>query len=258
MRNLLFKIAYDGSAFHGWQHQNNARSVQEELCKAFQRLTGEKPNIIGCSRTDAGVHANEFFFNVRTASTIPTESFPVAIASAKLPGEIAVYSCEKVDYDFNARFDCIKKEYVYVIENTKVQSPFLFKRALNYKYPIDVELMNKAAKHFIGTYDFSAFCAADAQVKSKVRTVYDARVEREGALVKFYVCANGFLYNMVRIMAGTLLYVSSGKIKCDDIPEIIKNKDRTKAGITAVPDGLYLNKVYYGGEQKSENKGEGN
>ena len=248
MRNLLFKIAYDGSSFHGWQQQNNARSVQGELREAWLRLTGEEPNIIGCSRTDAGVHANEFFFNVRTSSTVPCKSFPVALASAKLPGEIAVYSCEEVDYDFNARFDCLKKEYVYIIENTSVQSPFSFKRALHYKYPINTELMNTAAKHFIGKHDFTAFCSADAQVKSKVRTVYDARVERDGHLVKFYVCADGFLYNMVRIMTGTLLYVNNGKITADEIPDIIKNKDRVAAGITAPPDGLYLNKVYYRGE----------
>lgn len=248
MRNLLFKIAYDGSLFHGWQQQNNARSVQGELREAWLRLTGEDPNIIGCSRTDAGVHAHEFFFNVRTDSTVPCQSFPVALASAKLPGEIAVYSCKEVDFDFNARFDCVKKEYVYIIENTAVHSPFLFRRALHYKYPMDIELMNTASKQFIGKHDFSAFCSADAQVKSKVRTVYDARVERDGQLVKFYVCADGFLYNMVRIMVGTLIYVNNGKITVDAIPDIIKNKDRTAAGITAPPDGLYLNKVYYRGE----------
>ncbi|MBE6795228.1 MAG: tRNA pseudouridine(38-40) synthase TruA [Ruminococcaceae bacterium] len=248
MRNLLFKIAYDGAAFHGWQQQNNAVTVQEELRKAWFRLTGEDANIIGCSRTDAGVHANEFFFNVRTNSNIPVEKFPVALASSKLPGEIAVYSCSEVPYEFNARFDCVKKEYVYVIENSVVASPFMFKHSFNYKYDLDVELMNRAAKFFIGTFDFSAFCAADAQVKSKVRTVYDAGVVREGELVKFYVCGDGFLYNMVRIMVGTLLYVNNGKIKADDIPAIIESKDRTMAGITAIPDGLYLNKVYYGGE----------
>ena len=248
MRNLLFKIAYDGAAFHGWQQQNNAVTVQEELRKAWLRLTCEDSNIIGCSRTDAGVHANEFFFNVRTNSTIPVEKFPVALASSKLPGEIAVYSCSEVPYEFNARFDCVKKEYVYVIENSAVASPFMFKHSFNYKYDLDVELMNRAAKFFIGTFDFSAFCAADAQVKSKVRTVYDAGVIREGELVKFYVCGDGFLYNMVRIMVGTLLYVNNGKIKAEDIPAIIESKDRTMAGITAIPDGLYLNKVYYGGE----------
>ncbi|MEE1503413.1 MAG: tRNA pseudouridine(38-40) synthase TruA, partial [Acutalibacteraceae bacterium] len=117
-----------------------------------------------------------------------------------------------------------------------------------HKYKIDVDLMNKAAQLFVGTHDFSAFCAADAQVKSKVRTIYSAGVTRDGDLVKFRVCGNGFLYNMVRIMAGTLIYVNNGRIKADEIPEIIKSCDRTKAGITAIPDGLYLNKVYYGGE----------
>ncbi len=248
MRNLLFKIAFDGAAFHGWQQQENAVSVQGELKKAWEGLTGEKPNIIGCSRTDAGVHANEFYFNVRTASTIPAESFAVALASAKLPKEISIYSCVEVDYDFNARFDCVKKEYEYIIENTPVPSPFMFKRAFNYKYKIDVDLMNKAAQSFVGTHDFSAFCAAGAQVKSKVRTIYSARVFRDGDLVKFRVCGNGFLYNMVRIMAGTLLYVNNGRIEAEEISTIIKNGDRTKAGITAIPDGLYLNKVYYGGE----------
>ena len=244
----MFKIAFDGSAFHGWQQQDNAETVQGELKKAWQSLTGEEPNIIGCSRTDAGVHANEYYFNVRTESTIPAESFPVALASARLPKEIAIYACQEVDYDFNARFDCVKKEYEYVIENTAVPSPFMYKRACNHKYKMDVDLMNKAAQHFVGTYDFSAFCAADAQVKSKVRTIYSASVVREGDFVKFRVCGNGFLYNMVRIMAGTLLYVSNGRINADDIPQIIESGDRTKAGITAIPDGLYLNKVYYGGE----------
>ena len=248
MRNLLFKIAFDGSAFHGWQQQENAVTVQGELKKAWEYLTGEIPNIIGCSRTDAGVHANEYYFNVRTESTIPTGSFPVALSSAKLPKEISIYSCQEVDYEFNARFDCVKKEYEYVIENTGIPSPFLYKRAFNHKYKIDVELMNEAAQYFIGTHDFSAFCAADAQVKSKVRTIYSASVTRDGDLVKFRVCGNGFLYNMVRIMAGTLIYVNNGRIKAEEIPEIIKSCDRTKAGITAIPDGLYLNKVYYGGE----------
>lgn len=244
----MFKIAYDGSAFHGWQQQENADTVQGELKNAWERLTGERPNIIGCSRTDAGVHAKEYYFNVRTDSTIPVESFPVALASAKLPGEISVYSCQEVDYEFNARFDCVKKEYEYIIENTAVPSPFMHKRAMHYKYNVDVELLNRAAQHFVGTYDFSAFCAADAQVNSKIRTIYSASVVRDGDYIKFRVCGNAFLYNMVRIMAGTLLYVANGKIKADDIPSVIESGDRTKAGITAIPDGLYLNKVYYGGE----------
>lgn len=248
MRNLLFKASFEGSSFHGWQQQDNAVTVQGEIKSAFERLTGEKPNIIGCSRTDAGVHANEYFFNVKTESTIPEEKFPVALMSAKLPGEISIISCSCVSNDFNARYDCLKKEYIYIFENRDVPSPFYYKRALNYKYPMDAELMNKASKHYIGEYDFSAFCAAGAQVNSKIRTIYDASVERVGELVIFRVCGNGFLYNMVRIMAGTLLYVSNGKIDADSIPAIIQSQDRTQAGITLPPDGLYLNKVYYSGE----------
>lgn len=247
MRNLLFKASFDGAAFHGWQQQDNAVTVQGEIKKAWQRLTGETPNIIGCSRTDAGVHAKEYFFNVKTESTIPTESFPIALMSSKLPGEISVVSCKEVGLDFNARFDCLKKEYVYIFENTAVPSPFNYRRTMHHKYRMDVELMNSAAQSFIGEYDFSAFCAAGAEVLSKVRTIYSASVERQGDFVVFKVCGNGFLYNMVRIMAGTLLYVSNGKIKAEEIPEIIKKKDRTLAGITAPPDGLYLNKVYFSG-----------
>ena len=248
MRNLLFKIAFVGSSFHGWQQQDNAVTVQGELRKAWTALTGENPNIIGCSRTDAGVHSNKYFFNVRTESTIPAKNFPAALSSAKLPGEISVISCKEVDIDFNARFDCLKKEYIYIFENTEVPSPFNYKRAMNYKYPMNVELMNEAASHFVGEYDFSAFCASGAQVKSKVRTIYSASVERHGDKVVFRVCGNGFLYNMVRIMAGTLLYVCCGKIDPDEIPLIIESKDRTRAGITAPPDGLYLNKVYFSGD----------
>lgn len=249
MRNLLFKIAFEGSTFHGWQQQENAVTVQGELKDAFKRLTGEDVNITGCSRTDAGVHANEYFFNVKTDATIPVESFPVALASAKLPGEISVISCREVREDFSARFDCLKKEYIYIFENTAVLSPFNYKRVCNYKYPMNEALMNEASKHFIGEHDFSAFCASGAQVVSKVRTIYDASVERKGDLVIFRVCGNGFLYNMVRIMAGTLLYVNMGKIKADDIPSIINSLDRTKAGITADAQGLYLNKVYFSGEE---------
>ena len=248
MRNLLFKISYVGSEFHGWQQQDNAKTVQGELNKAWEKLTGEKPNIIGCSRTDAGVHAKEYFFNVKTESTIPANSFPVALASSELPGEISVISCQEVDESFNARFDSVKKEYIYIFENTQIPSPFNFKRTYNYKYNMDVELMNAASKYFVGEYDFSAFCASGAQVVSKVRKIYSASVERDGDFVIFKVCGNGFLYNMVRIMAGTLLYVNNGKISKDDIPKIIESKDRTRAGITAPPDGLYLNKVYFSGD----------
>ncbi len=248
MRNLLFKIQYDGSGFHGWQIQNNQRTVQGELKKAFFDLIGEDVTVKGCSRTDSGVHAKEYFFNVKTNATIPEKSFPEAL-STKLTPEILVVSCKEVPLLFNAQFDCVKKEYEYIFCDSKQLSPFLNKKVSHYKYKkLDEELLNEASKYFLGEHDFSSFCSADATVQSKVRTIYSASVRREGDLVIFSVSGNGFLYNMVRIMAGTLLYVAEGKIKKEDIPNIIELKDRTKAGITAVPDGLYLNKVFYGSE----------
>lgn len=247
MRNLLFKIGFDGTLFHGWQMQQNARSVQGEICDAWFRLTGERPVLTGCSRTDAGVHANEFYFNVKTESTIPASNFCAALAT-KLTDEISLYSCKEVAPDFNARFDCIKKEYIYRFCDAAVMSPFLRNRAVHYKYGLNDALMNQAAASFAGTYDFSAFCAAGATVVSKVRTVYSASVSREGDTVTFTVCGNGFLYNMVRIMAGTLAGVSEGKIQCAEIPDIIQSKDRLRAGVTLPPQGLYLNRVFYGGE----------
>ncbi len=241
----MFKIAFEGSSFHGWQQQENAATVQGELKKAFKKLTNEEVNIIGCSRTDAGVHANEYYFNVKTDSTIPEDSFPVALASAELPGQISVISCKEVSADFNARFDAEKKEYVYIIENTKIPSPFNFKRAYHYKYPADVSLMNEAAKQFIGEYDFSAFCASGAQVASKVREIYSASVEKNEDFIIFKVCGNGFLYNMVRIMVGTVLDIGLHRKKIDVIPEALATQNRHLVGRTAPASGLYLKNVFY-------------
>ncbi len=252
MRNLLFKITFDGSGFHGWQIQNNLRTVQGELKNAFKELTGEDVVINGCSRTDAGVHAKEYYFNAKTESTIPCDAFPVALAT-KLTPEILVVSCDEVSIDFNAQFNTESKEYEYIFLNSKNLSPFMYKKVCHYKYrELDAELLNKACQHFVGEHDFSAFCASGATVQSKVRTIYSASVRRENDLVIFSVRGNGFLYNMVRIMAGTLLYVAEGKIGCEDIPGIIDSGDRKNAGITAIPDGLYLNKVFYGSENDED------
>ena len=247
MRNLLFKASFDGASFHGWQQQLNARSVQETVKNAVFSLTGEKVSVTGCSRTDAGVHAKEYYFNFKTESTIPEENFVPALLT-KLPPDVAVTECKRVKDDFNARFDCIKKEYEYVIANSAVLSPFMYKRAYWYKFPLNEKLLDEAAKEYTGTYDFSAFCASGAQVKSKVRTVYSSSVRREGDNVIFSVCGDGFLYNMVRIMAGTLIAVNEKKIGVADIKPIIESKDRLRSGVTLPPDGLYLNRVYYGGD----------
>ncbi len=243
-RNIKLIISYDGTAYHGWQMQENAVSVQQVLTGAAERITSQKVSLNGCSRTDAGVHANNFCCNFKTGSDADTWTLLRGI-NALLPDDIAVLSVEDTDTDFHARFDCKGKEYIYKIWNSKVKNPFLKDKALHYPYLLDAELMNGQAKYFIGTHDFSAFCAAGSTVKDNVRTVYDCGVRREGDLVTFYVKGDGFLYNMVRIMVGTLLYINSGKIEKDTVTDIIESRDRLRAGITAKAHGLYLNEVYY-------------
>ena len=245
MRNLFFKITFDGSQFHGWQIQNDLRTVQGELKNAFKSLTGEDVVINGCSRTDAGVHAKEYCFNVKTETTIPCDSFPVALGSFLTP-EILVASCNEVPLEFNAQFDAVSKEYEYVFLNTEKLSPFMYKKVCHYKYKkLDENLLNEACQCFLGEHDFSAFCASGATVVSKVRTIYSASVRREGDMVIFKVCADGYLYNMVRIMVGTLVNVGKGIWRPDYVADIIKEENRDVAGPTAPPQGLFLTDVYY-------------
>lgn len=244
MKNLLFKIKYDGSSFHGWQIQPNGITVQQCLSEAFDSIFGQKVNINGCSRTDAGVHANEFCFNVKIDTQMSEERIITAINS-KLPPSAAVYACREVKEDFHARFDCKGKEYIYRVLNTPYPDPFLRDRAYHYKYPLDEKMLDREAKAFIGTHDFGAFCASGSSVQTTVRTVYDFSVRRENDEVIFSVSGDGFLYNMVRIAVGTLIDISRGKIERGSIPQIIESKDRNMAGVTAPPCGLYLNKVFY-------------
>ncbi|MBR2411935.1 MAG: tRNA pseudouridine(38-40) synthase TruA [Clostridia bacterium] len=244
MMNYLITLKYDGSGFHGWQRQENAITVQECVEAAAEKLFGEKISVTGCSRTDTGVHANCFKCNFRTEKIFSLEKIVTGM-NFYLPVSVAVTDAESVREDFNARFDCKKKEYIYKIYNGRVRDPFSINKAYFHKYPLDAELMNTEAKDFIGTYDFSAFCAAGATTKTNVRTVFDAGVERQGDFVIFRVEGDGFLYNMVRIMAGTLIYIAEGKIEKGTVPQIIASMDRLKAGKTAAPEGLYLNKVYY-------------
>lgn len=244
MRNLLFTISYCGSAYHGWQVQDNAVTVQEKIQDAVEAVLQRRENIIGCSRTDSGVHANEYCFNMRTETLIDCDNLVRAL-NANLPFDTAVKSCKEVPLDFHARYNCVSKEYKYLILNSAVRNPFLVNRVLLYPYNINVGIINQQAKAFIGKYDFSAFCAAGSSVESNVRQVIDASAERKGDMIEMTFSADGFLYNMVRIMVGTLLDISSGKIEKDSIKEIIMSKDRSQAGFTACAEGLYLNKVNY-------------
>lgn len=244
MRNLLLTLRYDGTAFHGWQIQPNGNTVQQELSDALKKISGKEENIIGCSRTDAGVHANMFCCNVRTECNVSSEKIPDAL-NFYLPPEIAVYDCKEVDYDFHARYDCKGKEYVYLIYNGKYRNPFYENKAMFYPHKLDAEMLDREAKAFVGVHDFSAFCSAGTDVQDKIREIYDCSVSRNGDLVEFRVCGNGFLYNMVRIIVGTLLDIQRGKIEKGSIPQIIDSKNRNNSGVTAEAQGLYLNKVFY-------------
>ena len=244
MRNLRLWLKYNGTAYHGWQIQDNADTVQGQLERAIEQIFCEKISVNGCSRTDAGVHANEFCCNFRTEKELSSETVVRAL-NAKLPLDIVVLKCEEAFPDFHARFNAKAKEYIYKIWNSEVRNPFLLDTVYQYKYKLDEAMLDKAAKSFIGTYDYKAFCASGSTVQDTVRTVFNASVTREGDMVIFKVEGNGFLYNMVRIMVGTLIYINEGKINQNDIKDIILSGDRTKAGKTVSPEGLYLNKVFY-------------
>lgn len=246
IRNLKVEIAYNGSAYHGFQRQNNAVSIQQTIEDCLSELLKENVTINGCSRTDTGVHAKQFFFNTKIDNAIPCDGLVKGL-NALLPSDIAVLSCEDVSEDFHARFCSKGKEYIYIVNNTPYRDVFWDKLALHYPLPLDTEKMNRASKLFIGEHDFAAFCKAEAKehLKSTVRTVYDFRVEKDRDKVIFTVSGNGFLHNMVRIMVGTLIYINENKRMQEDIIRSLETGDRETAGKTIPPDGLYLNKVFY-------------
>lgn len=244
MRNLLLRLMYDGTDFHGWQVQPNGITVQEELQNAVEKILGVRENITGCSRTDAGVHANDFCCTLKTESDIDCYKFTGAL-NAVLPDTVSVKSCEDVDSDFHPRYDCVRKQYLYRVWNSNAKNPFLKNYALHYKKPIDADFLNSQAQDFLGTHDFSAFCSSGSTVEDTVRTIFSFTVERNGDEVDFIVEGDGFLYNMVRIMVGSLIEISENRIEKDTLLTIIENKDRKQAGRTAPACGLYLNKVYY-------------
>lgn len=245
LKNLLLTISYDGRNFHGWQIQQNALTVQEVLQNALEKIVGSDYDIKGCSRTDSGVHANMYCVSLKTSHPIE----PVRLKSALnrwLPLSVAVLDCKQAEDDFHARYSCKSKEYIYKIWNTEVRNPFLDGYALHYRYKLDEEMLNKAAQAYVGKHDFTSFCTLDSREKGDMtRNVKAFSVTREGDLVTMKVEADGFLYNMVRIMVGTLLKIQQGKIPADGILDIINKKDRKYAGPTAQACGLYLNKVNY-------------
>ena len=242
------KINYLGTAFHGFQVQPGLRTVQGELCTALDCAFGIPCKVTGCSRTDAGVHANEFCITIENeGGTIPPEKLPVAVARF-LPNDISLYYAEKCDGDFHPRYDVVSKEYLYRVINRNIFDPFDYGRAWFVPRLIDddrIDSMRQASKYIIGKHDYSCFMSPGSDVEDTVRNVFYIDIQKKEDLIEFKICADGFLYNMVRIIVGTLIDVAFCKIKPEDIENIISSKDRKKAGMTAPPDGLYLNKVTY-------------
>ena len=244
MRNIALFLKYDGSAYHGWQVQKNARSVAQTLEEATAAVVGHKVHLTGCGRTDAGVHARVYVANFRTDSTIPCDRLPYAL-NTHLPDDIVVCDAKEVHDGFNAIGSCVRKEYTYQIYNTHIRDPFYVHRAWFYPKHLDEKIMQAAAAQFVGTHDFAAVRSVGTEVKSTVRTVHHFEVERQGDLILLRVCANGFLYNMARAMTGTVVYAAEGKIAPEDIGAILQSGNRTAAGPTVPPGGLYLTQLWY-------------
>ena len=239
---------YNGTAYHGWQVQKNAVTVCETLQKAIEKITGAPVHLTGCGRTDAGVHAERYVANFRTESRIPLDRLPFAI-NTHTPVDSAVESAFEVAEDFNAIGSCIKKEYTYRIFNSRIRNPFYLNRAYFYPKILDEKVMDAAARAFEGTHDFRAVRSVGTETKTTVRTIHYCYVTRNGDLLELKVCANGFLYNMVRAITGTVLYAAEGKLKPEDIPVILESGNRTRAGPTVPPGGLYLTKLWYEDER---------
>ena len=244
MRNIKLIIEYDGKKFNGWQKQPDKLNIQGEIENAIKEITGEEVDLIGSGRTDAGVHALGQVANFKTNSNLPVEKFPIALNS-KLKKSIFIRQAEEVDERFHSRYNAKQKTYAYIINTTNYGAAIY--RDLEYytNLNLNIEQMKKAAKYFEGEHDFKAFKASGTSSKSSVRTIYKLDVMEAEGRIKIEITGNGFLYNMVRIISGTLVEVGLGKIKAEDIPNIIEAKDRSKAGKTLPAHGLYLVNVEY-------------
>ena len=245
MKRMLLTIAYDGTAFHGWQVQPNGITVQETLQNALERLLGTRPAVTGCSRTDAGVHAREFCCHFDCEEKFPESAFLRGLDSL-LPPDIAVKGVKKVANDFHARYNACGKTYAYYISNSRFRDPFLSRYSWQIERPLDLEKINRFCEQITGEHDFYAFSSSGRSVEDTVRRVSLCRAERQGDMIILKITANGFLYNMVRIIAGTLVYVGAGKMTREDVEKVLESGDRTLAGKTLPPEGLTLVSVEYG------------
>lgn len=245
MRNIKLVIEYDGKEFNGWQKQPNKLNIQGEIEQAIERITGEKVDLMASGRTDAGVHAIGQVANFKTNSNMPIEKFPIAL-NANLKKSILIKSAEEVEERFHSRLNCKRKTYRYVINNSKYGTAIYRNLETHIPIKLDIQKMQQAIKYFEGEHDFKAFKASGTSSKSSVRTIYKAEVLDAGnERIYIELTGNGFLYNMVRIISGTLVDVGLGKIEPEEIENIILSKDRQYAGKTLPPQGLYLLTVEY-------------
>ena len=244
MKRVKLVVAYDGTDYSGWQLQKNAVTIEEKLNKALSELLGEEIVVTGASRTDAGVHSlgNVCVFDTNTR--MPAEKICYAV-NTRLPEDIVVQSSCQVADDFHPRAGKSSKTYEYRILNREFRDPTRRRDTYFYHYELDVAAMEKAAAYFIGEHDFKSFCSVHAQVESTVRTIYDCQVHKDGDIVKIRVTGNGFLYNMVRIIAGTLIEVGVGKRKPEEILTMLEATDRCSAGPTAPACGLTMIGIEY-------------
>lgn len=243
MRNLKITLQYNGENYCGWQRQPNSPGIQGTVENAIYEITKEKVKVTASGRTDAGVHALGQVANFKTETNIPASRIPDAL-NAKLPKDISVISCEEVDMDFHARYNACGKTYRYLIYNRPYRSPLYKNLAYHVKYDLDWDKIRLEAKYLIGTHDFVGFMSSGSSVKDTVRTIYDIKIEEHEGITSIEISGNGFLYNMVRIIIGTLVDIGRGRIK-HNMEEIINSKSRSMCGHTAPAHGLFLKKVNY-------------
>ena len=244
MPKYLLEIAYDGTDYHGWQVQPNGITVQETLQCAMRNLYGYSPDITGCSRTDAGVHANSFYCHFILNNDI-SGSAVVAGLNSVLKDNIRALSCKVVADDFHCRYNAIGKNYIYRVDRRKIIDPFNARYSYNYSGKLNIEYINEFCDSVVGKHDFKGFSSSGTSVKDTIRNVSEFSVKEDGDFLVFSITANGFLYNMVRILVGTALEVGKGRLDIDIASKIFASGDRSLGGATAPAKALFLNKVYY-------------
>lgn len=244
MARIKLTIEYAGGAYCGWQRQNGQMSVQQKIEEAGKKIFGKDISITGAGRTDTGVSALGQVAHFDIETNIPPQNIANAL-NAHLPRDISIRKSEEVGEDFHARYDAKKKTYVYTIYNSRIRNAVFAPISTQIGVHLNEEEMNRAAAYLIGEHDFCSFMAAGSDVKTTVRTIYEAKVERKGEYVVFTVCGSGFLYNQVRIMAGTLIEIGKGKIRAEEMQSIILAKSRFAAAPTAKAEGLMLKEIEY-------------